>query len=118
MHFYERIKQKFVYIYLFVLARRFYRFLKNFPNVGYDILERGYRYATCFKTRVSFADRGRFLPSPLSRVEPHTIKRREYVSLDFLQKWREKDANVKITKHIISIITLLFLDISKKIKPK
>ena len=44
MHFYERIKQKFVYIYLFVLARRFYRFLKNFPNVGYDILERGYRY--------------------------------------------------------------------------
>ena len=35
MHFYERIKQKFVYIYLFVLARRFYRFLKNFPNVGY-----------------------------------------------------------------------------------
>ena len=44
MHFYERIKQKFVYIYLFVLERRFYRFLKNFPNVGYDILERGYRY--------------------------------------------------------------------------
>ena len=44
MHFYERRKQKFVYIYLFVLARRFYRFLKNFPNVGYDILERGYRY--------------------------------------------------------------------------
>ena len=44
MHFYGRIKQKFVYIYLFVLARRFYRFLKNFPNVGYDILERGYRY--------------------------------------------------------------------------
>ena len=44
MHFYERIKQKFIYIYLFVLARRFYRFLKNFPNVGYDILERGYRY--------------------------------------------------------------------------
>ena len=44
MHFYERIKQKFVYIYLFVLARRFYCFLKNFPNVGYDILERGYRY--------------------------------------------------------------------------
>ena len=44
MHFYERIKLKFVYIYLFVLARRFYRFLKNFPNVGYDILERGYRY--------------------------------------------------------------------------
>ena len=44
MHFYERIKQKFVYIYLFVLARRFYRFLKNFPNMGYDILERGYRY--------------------------------------------------------------------------
>ena len=44
MHFYERIKQKFVYIYLFVLARRFYRFLKNFPNVGYDILERGYQY--------------------------------------------------------------------------
>ena len=44
MHFYERIKQKSVYIYLFVLARRFYRFLKNFPNVGYDILERGYRY--------------------------------------------------------------------------
>ena len=44
MHFYERIKQKFVYIYLFALARRFYRFLKNFPNVGYDILERGYRY--------------------------------------------------------------------------
>ena len=44
MHFYERIKQKFVYIYLFVLARRFYRFLKNFANVGYDILERGYRY--------------------------------------------------------------------------
>ena len=44
MHFYERIKQKFVYIYLFVLARRFYRFLKYFPNVGYDILERGYRY--------------------------------------------------------------------------
>ena len=44
MHFYERIKQKFVYIYLFVLARRFYRFLKSFPNVGYDILERGYRY--------------------------------------------------------------------------
>ena len=43
MHFYERIKQKFVYIYLFVLARRFYRFLKNFPNVRYDILERGYR---------------------------------------------------------------------------
>ena len=43
MHFYERRKQKFVYIYLFVLARRFYRFLKNFPNVGYDILERGYR---------------------------------------------------------------------------
>ena len=43
MHFYERIKQKFVYIYLFVLARRFYRLLKNFPNVGYDILERGYR---------------------------------------------------------------------------
>ena len=43
MHFYERINQKFVYIYLFVLARRFYRFLKNFPNVGYDILERGYR---------------------------------------------------------------------------
>ena len=42
MHFYERIKQKFVYIYLFVLC--FYRFLKNFPNVGYDILERGYRY--------------------------------------------------------------------------
>ena len=39
MHFYERIKQKFVYIYLFVLARRFYRFLKNFLNVGYDILE-------------------------------------------------------------------------------
>ena len=46
MNFYERIKQKFVYIYLFALARRFYRFLKNFPNVGYDILERGYRYAT------------------------------------------------------------------------
>ena len=45
MHFYERLKQKFVYIYLFVLARRFYRFLKNFPNVGYGILERGYRYA-------------------------------------------------------------------------
>ena len=44
MHFYARIKQKFVYIYLFVLARRFYRFLKIFPNVGYDILERGYRY--------------------------------------------------------------------------
>ena len=44
MHFYERRKQKSVYIYLFVLARRFYRFLKNFPNVGYDILERGYRY--------------------------------------------------------------------------
>ena len=44
MHFYERIKEKFVYIYLFVLARRFYRFLKNFPNVGYDILERRYRY--------------------------------------------------------------------------
>ena len=44
MHFYERIKQQFVYIYLFVLARRFYRLLKNFPNVGYDILERGYRY--------------------------------------------------------------------------
>ena len=44
MHFYGRIKQKFVYIYLFVLARRFYRFLKNFPNVGYDILERGYRH--------------------------------------------------------------------------
>ena len=44
MHFYERRKQKFVYIYLFVLARRFYRFLKNFPNVEYDILERGYRY--------------------------------------------------------------------------
>ena len=44
MHFYEHIKQKFVCIYLFVLARRFYRFLKNFPNVGYDILERGYRY--------------------------------------------------------------------------
>ena len=44
MHFYECMKQKFVYIYLFVLARRFYRFLKNFPNVGYDILERGYRY--------------------------------------------------------------------------
>ena len=43
MHFYERIKQKFVYIYLFVLARRFYCFLKNFPNVGYDILERRYR---------------------------------------------------------------------------
>ena len=43
MHFYERIKQKFVYIYLFVLARRLYRLLKNFPNVGYDILERGYR---------------------------------------------------------------------------
>ena len=43
MHFYERMKQKFVYIYLFVLARRFYRFLNNFPNVGYDILERGYR---------------------------------------------------------------------------
>ena len=45
MHFYERIKQKFVYIYLFVLARHFYRFLKNFPNVGYDILDRGYRHA-------------------------------------------------------------------------
>ena len=44
MHFYKRRKQKFVYIFLFVLARRFYRFLKNFPNVGYDILERGYRY--------------------------------------------------------------------------
>ena len=44
MHFYERRKQKFVYIHLFVLARRFYCFLKNFPNVGYDILERGYRY--------------------------------------------------------------------------
>ena len=44
MHFYEGIKQKFVYIYLFVLARRFYRFLKIFANVGYDILERGYRY--------------------------------------------------------------------------
>ena len=44
MHFYERIKQKFVYIYLFLLARRFYRFLENFPNVGYDILERGYRF--------------------------------------------------------------------------
>ena len=44
MDFYERIKQKFVDIYLFVLARRFYRFLKNFPNVGYDILERRYRY--------------------------------------------------------------------------
>ena len=43
MHFYERRKQKFVYNYLFVLARRFYCFLKNFPNVGYDILERGYR---------------------------------------------------------------------------
>ena len=43
MHFYERRKQKIVYIYLFVLARRFYRFLKNFPNLGYDILERGYR---------------------------------------------------------------------------
>ena len=43
MHFYGRIKQKFVYIYLFVLAKRFYRFLKNFPNVRYDILERGYR---------------------------------------------------------------------------
>ena len=42
MHFYERIKQKFVYIYLLVLARCFYRFLKNFPNVGYDILERGF----------------------------------------------------------------------------
>ena len=48
MHFYERIKQKFLYIYLFVLARRFYRFLKNFPNVGYDILERGYRYDSWF----------------------------------------------------------------------
>ena len=47
MHFYERIKQTFFYIYLFVLARRFYRFLKNFPNVGYDILERGYRYLFC-----------------------------------------------------------------------
>ena len=44
MHFYERMKQKFVYIYLFVLAGRLYRFLKNFPNVGYVILERGYRY--------------------------------------------------------------------------
>ena len=44
MHFYECMKQKFVYIYLFVLARRFYRFLKNFPNVGYDILERGLYY--------------------------------------------------------------------------
>ena len=51
MHFYERMKQKFVYIYLFVLARRFYRFLKNLPNVGYDILERGYRYIdTVIKT--------------------------------------------------------------------
>ena len=47
MLFYERIKQKFVYIYLFVLARRFYRFLKNFPNVGYVILERGYRFTAC-----------------------------------------------------------------------
>ena len=46
MHFYERIKQKFIYIYLFVLARRFYRFLKNFLNVGYDILEREYRNIT------------------------------------------------------------------------
>ena len=45
MHFYERMKQKFVYIYLFVLARRFYRFLKNLSNVGYDILERGYRFS-------------------------------------------------------------------------
>ena len=55
MHFYERIKQKFVYIYLLVLARRFYRFLKNFPNVGYDILERGYRYINeaKFKNRIS-----------------------------------------------------------------
>ena len=43
MHFYGRIKQKFVHIYLFVLPKHFYRFLKNFPNVGYDILERGYR---------------------------------------------------------------------------
>ena len=44
MHFYGRTQQKFVYIYLFALARRFYRSLKNFPNVGYDILEGGYRY--------------------------------------------------------------------------
>ena len=55
MNFYKRIKQKFGYIHLFVLARRFYCFLKNFPNVGYDILERGYRYIesyinfTCLK---------------------------------------------------------------------
>ena len=59
MHFYERIKQKFVYIYLFLLARRFFRFLKNFPNVGYDILERGYRCAH------------RWLPG---QVEPDTRK--------------------------------------------
>ena len=45
MHFYERIKQKFGYIYIFVQARRFYCFLNNFPNVGYDILERGYRFS-------------------------------------------------------------------------
>ena len=51
MHFYERRKQKFVYIFLFVLARRFYRFLKNFPNVGYDILERGYRNIFLFSKK-------------------------------------------------------------------
>ena len=54
MHFYERGKRNFVYIFLFVLARRFYRFLKNFPNVGYDILERGYRYNEVATLRVSY----------------------------------------------------------------
>ena len=53
MHFYGRMKQKFFYIYLFVVARRFYRFLKNFPNVGYDILERGYRHITLSGPHVS-----------------------------------------------------------------
>ena len=52
MHFYKRIKQKFVYIYLFVLARRLYRSLKNFPFVGYDILERGYRYIKLITTPI------------------------------------------------------------------
>ena len=56
IHFYKRRKQKFVYIHLFVLARRFYCFLKNFQNVGYDILERGYRYVSLQVKTIDLCD--------------------------------------------------------------
>ena len=36
-------------------------------------------YANCYKTWVSFADCWRFRPTPLSCVDPHTIKRGVFI---------------------------------------